>query len=339
MSLETLISRFRDQIERTLHEVLASENLHDEDYLRMLHYHMGWRDAEADADQYMGSSGKRTRPLITLLCTAASGGEWHLALPFAAGLELVHNFSLIHDDIQDSSLVRRSRPTVWALWGQNKAINAGDAMLAYAHLAMQGANGLPEKTRLEALQILDETCIALTQGQHLDMTFEDQDVVTVEEYMTMISGKTATLIATAAELGALASGAPDEVRRSYRAFGHYLGLAFQIRDDLLGIWGDALSTGKSTTMDIESGKKTLPILHGLLHSPELRQAYRDENKGRADAHAIRAILEAIGTRGYAEGEESRHINQALGCLNQAEPTGEAGAALRKMTLQLLGREN
>ena len=153
----------------------------------------------------------------------------------------------------------------------------------------------------------------------------------------MISGKTAALIAAAADLGALAGGAPDNVRRHYRDFGNALGLAFQIRDDVLGIWGDAATTGKSVTADIDSRKKTLPVIYALQQSPELRQAYQAPDMGSVDAHFVKRILDKTGARGYSESEEHRHVEQALRHLNEANPQGDAGAGLRKMTVQLLGR--
>ena len=232
MCVELLTSRYRHGIEQTLRDILSCEQCGEAEYLRMISYHMGWEDPDTV------TAGKRTRPLITLLCATSSGGDWKLALPLAAGVELIHNFSLIHDDIQDNSRLRRNRPTVWTLWGRNQAINVGDALFTYAHLAVQQASGLESDTRLVAMRLIDEACISLTRGQHLDMAFETQETVGVEEYMTMIGGKTAALIAAAAELGALAAGAPYDVRMHYRAFGHNLGLAFQIRDDVLGIWGE-----------------------------------------------------------------------------------------------------
>jgi geranylgeranyl diphosphate synthase type I len=301
--------------------------------MQMLHYHMGWECL----DQPSTKAGKRTRPLLTLLCTAAAGGDWQLALPFAAGVELIHNFSLVHDDIQDGSPQRRGRATVWKIWGEAQAINAGDALFTYAHLALQRAVGLPCQTHLTALEILDRACIALTLGQHLDLAFETCAAVTVEQYMEMIEGKTAALIATAAELGVLAAGAPKEVRAQYRAFGHHLGLAFQIRDDVLGIWGDAAVTGKPAASDIEMRKKTLPVVYGLAHSPALRQAYQAPETGGADVPTIVELLEACGARSYTEAQEHRHAFLALQHLGDANPQGEAGDALRELALNLLGR--
>lgn len=306
-----------------------------DDYARMLYYHLGW----IDEGQPQLVAGKRTRPIITLLSAGAAGGEWQAALPFAAAVELVHNFSLVHDDIQDDSPVRRGRATVWKLWGRAQAINAGDALFTFAHLAVQRARSLPAATVLEAAQILDQTCIHLTTGQHYDMAFETRSTVTAEDYLEMIEGKTASLIATAAECGALAAQVPPDVRCQYREFGRHLGLAFQIRDDVLGIWGDPAVTGKSTATDVATRKKTLPVLFGLQRDPSLESDYRKPLDGGADVETIVLKLEACGARRFAEAREEFHVSQALSSLEAAMPAGPAGQALHELTLQLLGRAN
>jgi geranylgeranyl diphosphate synthase type I len=306
-----------------------------DDYARMLYYHMGW----IDEGQPALVAGKRTRPLLTLLCAAAGGGDWTHALPFAAAVELIHDFSLVHDDIQDESPLRRGRATVWQLWGKPQAINAGDALFTYAHLAIQRArqHDLQPDITLEAFQLLDTTCLHLTQGQHHDMAFETLGDVSAERYLQMIEGKTASLIATAAECGALAAGGPPAVRARYREFGRHLGLAFQIRDDILGIWGDSSVTGKSAATDILTRKKTLPVLFGLDHHPALRAAYQTPAVANEDVPGIIAMLEACGARAYSEEKEKHHADIALESLAAAGPTGEAGEALHDLTLQLLGR--
>lgn len=334
--LTEFLDQFIPAIERELRAVLEFHLPPPDDYARMLYYHMGW----IDEDQPTLVAGKRTRPLITLLCAAAGGGEWATALPFAAAVELIHNFSLVHDDIQDESPLRRGRASVWKLWGQAQAINAGDALFTYAHLALQRARAfdLRSTTILEALSLLDQTCLHLTRGQHYDMAFETRAAVTVEDYLQMIEGKTASLITTAAECGALAAEQPPGVRLHYRAFGRHLGLAFQIRDDILGIWGDPALTGKSAATDIMARKKTLPVLYGLERDADLRAAYRAESEDGVSVSEIVAALEACGTRPFSEEKEKFHADLALRSLEAAHPLGDAGEAIRELTLQLLGRE-
>lgn len=333
--LTDLLADFSPAIDNELRAALDFHLPPPDDYARMLYYHLGW----IDEGQPQLVAGKRTRPLITLLCAAAAGGDWHHALPFAAAVELVHNFSLVHDDIQDNSPLRRGRATIWKLWGEAQAINAGDALFTYAHLAVQRAKALRPSTVLEAMDILDKTCIHLTTGQHYDMAFETRATVTAEDYLQMIEGKTASLIATAAECGALVNESNPQVRAHYREFGRHLGLAFQVRDDILGIWGDPAVTGKSAATDILTRKKTLPVLYGLDHDATLAADYRPEADGGASVAVIVAKLEFCGARTFAESKEEFHANLALSSLAAANPTGEVGEALKELTLQLLGRTN
>ena len=321
-------------IERELRESLGYDSPADGELPMMLYYHMGWEHL----DQTPAVAGKRLRPLLTILCAGAAGADWRLALPFAASVELIHNFSLVHDDIQDGSPLRRGRAAVWTKWGEAQAINAGDALFSYAHLAAQRAEGLPSDTRLKALAILDDACVGLSMGQYMDIVFETYDRTTADEYLEMIKAKTARLMAAAAHLGALAAGAPEELCDQYRSFGRHLGVAFQIRDDLLGIWGDAAVTGKPASSDIESRKKTLPVVYGLEHSAELRREYQSADGGEApDAAVVVQLLESTGARDYAETEERRHAHLALEHLAKARPRGEDGDRLGDLTLSLLRR--
>ena len=221
----------------------------------MMAYHLGWVDEQAKPVQ--ADSGKRLRPLLCLLCCEAAGGDWQQAVPAAAGLELIHNFSLIHDDIEDNSPTRRGRPTVWALWGLPHGINAGDSMLMLARLALGrlSSRGVDPGIALQAMDILDRTCLRLCEGQYLDMAGEGHLDMSEEDYLEMTGGKTAALLAASTQMGALIAGAGDAVE-SYRQFGWNLGLAFQMVDDLLGIWGDPAVTGKSAADDVRSRKMT-----------------------------------------------------------------------------------
>ena len=203
---------------------------------RMMSYHMGW---EGDGNSTVAGGGKRICPLLVLLTTAAAGGDWQLALPAASSVELIHNFSLLHDDIEDNSPLRRGRPTVWVKWGVPQAINTGDAMFSMAHLEMFNLEKMvPPIVTLEAAKIIQNTCLNLTQGQYLDISYEGRADLGIEDYYPMISGKTGALIAACTELGALVAEVDKNIQAYYRSFGLNLGLAFQALDDLLGIWGD-----------------------------------------------------------------------------------------------------
>jgi geranylgeranyl diphosphate synthase type I len=300
-------------------------------YYDMLAYHLGWTDG--------GASGKRIRPLLCLLACTAAGGEWRQALPLAAAVELIHNFSLIHDDIQDNSPLRHGRPTVWSRWGAAQAINAGDAMFTLAFLAPHRLTelGVPAATTLAAVAELTRTCLALTQGQYLDMAFEQRQRVSVAEYLAMIEKKTGVLIAAAAHLGASAARAAPERLSAFYRFGLNLGLAFQLQDDLLGIWGDPAITGKSAASDLEKRKKSLPVVYGLEHSAEFARAYSQPHQPGEPVAALAELLERLGARAEAERRAQAATACAIEALDQCQPAGPAGQALRDLTEQLLGR--
>jgi geranylgeranyl diphosphate synthase type I len=305
----------------------------------MMHYHLGWLEADG-MPSLQPTSGKRVRPVLCLLCCRAAGADWTGARPAAAAIELIHNFSLLHDDIQDRSPLRRGRPTAWSIWGEAQAINAGDALFALAHLAIQHlpVGDSPDAVRLETLRVLDEACLYLTCGQHMDIDFETQGDVSVETYLEMVAGKTAALMATSAHLGALAAGAEPDVQMHYRAFGQNLGMAFQVMDDVLDIWGDPAVTGKRAAIDIHDRKKSLPVLYGLAHSAGLRGLYaRQEPFDEGTVRRVNALLDEAGARPYAEGVAEAYSRQALKALDEAYPEPEAGALLRELADDLLRR--
>jgi geranylgeranyl diphosphate synthase type I len=264
----------------------------------------------------------------------------------AAAVELLHNFSLIHDDVEDDSPTRRHRPTVWALWGVPQAINAGDAMFTLARLALHGLGSrpIPPALAMDACMIFDHACLRLTEGQYLDMSFEGRLDVTVDEYLTMIEGKTAALLSASLELGALVGGADQATRRHLAEFGRSLGLAFQMQDDILGIWGDEAVTGKSAASDILTRKKSLPVVYALENprvGEELRARYAQAIEP-ADVPAVLDLLALAGAREYAE-QAAQAAHQAA--LDELAAGGvladgnEAGKALLQTAEMLLGRRS
>ena len=261
MSTVELINEMRGAIELELQQTMDQFNLEKESELySMLCYHMGWQGEGAGK----AAQGKRIRPTIVLLSAAAIGKDWHIALPAAAAVELLHNFSLIHDDIQDQSALRRGRPTVWYKWGIAQAINAGDAMFTLSHLALlKISENVGPEIAVRASRILHQAAIDITNGQYLDLSFESQAKIDMDAYWRMIKGKTAALLGCCSELGGMVVGADEQQDAALKQMGSNLGLAFQIQDDWLGIWGDSALTGKSIESDILSGKKTLPILYAL----------------------------------------------------------------------------
>lgn len=328
---------FLPAVDATMRQVLDSVRNVPPDFAVMLRYPLGWVDEYNQP--YSQPTGKRIRPVLLLLCTGAAGGDWHLALPAAAAVELLHNFSLIHDDIQDNSPMRHGRPTVWKLWGQANAINAGDALFTLAFTALQwlSKTGILPEIVIKVWRIFNETTLELTRGQHLDMRFEHQDVVTVDEYISMISGKSAALVAGCAQMGALIATDDDDQAARYASFGLNLGIAFQIRDDILGIWGEPSLTGKSAATDIISRKKSLPVLYGLSQSQELTAIYHSEHFGDDSVQEAVRILNRLGAQDYAQASETHYYQQAIESLQRANPRGEAGEWLMQLVNTLFQR--
>ncbi len=325
-------------VDDEMRAVLNFDGSPSEPFLGMMHYQMGWVD---EALQPIApKSGKRIRPLVCLLANDAAGGDWRQAVPAAAAIEIIHNFSLIHDDIEDASPTRRGRPTVWKVWGEAQAINSGDAMFTLAHAAMSRLleTGIPPATVLRALQRFDETCFRLTRGQFADMDFEMRDEVMVDEYIAMITGKTAELLSFSAEVGALVAGAPHDVVEHYTQLGLNLGLAFQVIDDILGIWGDESKTGKSVATDIVTKKKTLPVLYGLENCDPLRDLYRDRKADDTFVAEVVYLLNDIGAKVFAEDCAQAYSAAAIEHLEAASPTGDSGEALFELTQMLLQRD-
>ncbi len=301
----------------------------------MMAYHMGWQGEGAGRT----AQGKRIRPLLVLLTCDGIAGNWENALPAAAAVELIHNFSLLHDDIEDNSPLRRGRTTAWVKWGVPQAINTGDAMFTLAHLALlQLDPGIGHQVILQAVQILQNTCLKLTQGQYLDISYEDRTDLTLDDYWPMITGKTATLLGTCTELGALIGGASLENQANYKNFGIHLGLAFQVLDDILGIWGDSAKIGKSNASDLVTGKKSLPVLYGLMAKKEFAARWLAGKIQPEEVANLAALLEKEGGREYAQKIADQHTQLALAALNAAEPKGNSGLALQQLARKLLQRE-
>jgi geranylgeranyl diphosphate synthase, type I len=277
----------------------------------MIRYHLG-------LDRDGAPAGKRMRPLLGLLAYASIAGDHAAALPGAAAVELGHNFSLVHDDIEDGDRERRHRPTLWALHGVPQAINAGDMLFSLSRVALHRLSdlGFSDAKVLRLMRLYDETCVALCEGQYIDIaTTESDQIMSVELYFDMIGRKTAALIAASVEAGALLATDDDAVIARYRAFGWALGLAFQLNDDLLGIWGAELATGKEPT-DIARHKKTLPLIYAFEHAgPEdrerLAELYRKMEPTTDEVAEIIAILDRSGAHDFTRNEARRHRDEAL----------------------------
>ena len=314
--------------------LLEAKQNQDTSLYQMLTYHLGW----SGKNRSLKSQGKRIRPLLVLLSHAAVGGIWEKAVPAASTIELIHNFSLIHDDIEDKSQERRGRKTLWAIHGIPLALNAGDALFSLSFLAITRlATNFSMNLCFQAYALISNVCLALTKGQHLDISFENFDKVGVEHYIEMIRGKTAALLATSMELGALLSGVDKEKQALYQQIGENIGLAFQVYDDILGIWGDAKKTGKSAVTDLLSRKKTLPILFGLDQEGLFMEMWHSDFPAeRVSEMANQLNLE--GAYDYAQGEAKRYTQAALSAVEKANPSGPYADTFNELIESLTMRE-
>ena len=342
MGLQWALDTFIPLIEQELRTCMLSPKDGNDAFLGMMHYHMGWNDEHFRPT--VARTGKRLRPLLTLLACQAAGGSPRRALPAAAAVEIIHNFSLIHDDIEDRSPTRRGRRTVWSLWGEAQAINTGDAMFVLAHLALQRLllYGVSDRCVVSAVRILDEACLALCRGQHLDLAFESTLEVDTNAYMAMITGKTAALLGCAMQLGALIALDEISATERYRGIGEKLGLAFQIQDDILGIWGEPEITGKPVADDLRSRKKTLPVLYALsrvedARATRLRHLYCQEKLSETDIAEAVCILDECGARQYAEQLATHYLRETLAEIDALAAETQATEALRELALSLVQR--
>ncbi len=332
MANATLLNDMRTALESDLQHSLAPlQNDLAQPIADMISYHLGWKQN--------GAEGKRVRPIYTLLCCAASGGAWEKALPAASAIEWIHNFSLIHDDIQDQSKTRRGRDTLWALEGVAQAINTGDAVFAISRITIQRLidRGLSPQVTLNVMACLDQACLQLTVGQHLDLDFEARTSVKVAEYLEMIGRKTGALLEAACKVGSLVGDPSGNRADHFGEFGRQVGLAFQMYDDLLGIWGNSDQTGKPTGDDILSRKKTLPILYGMERSNLVRELWThnlDQNDLLED---MLEALEASGAKSHVQQQAESFTQNALDALQRAQPLQPFGQELEELSLSLLRR--
>lgn len=336
MSLDSIsvimLPKLEDELKRAVS--LTDREGYGELY-NMLAYHLGWTEAGSGVK----ASGKRIRPLMLLLTTSAAGYDWKAALPAAAAIELVHNFSLIHDDIEDDSPLRRGRQTLWKKWGLAQAINAGDAMFSLAHIAILRLEETTSKlVAFDATKILHASCLRLTQGQFLDISYEEDGNLSMDAYWPMVEGKTSALLSASTEIGAIIAQSNNQAREAFREFGKLLGLAFQTKDDLLGIWGDAALTGKSAASDLISGKKSLPVLYGLSLNGDFSNRWEEGPILPDEVPDIARLLESEGAREYTQKISDDLTRKALLALAEADPKNDARIALEELADQLLNRQ-
>jgi geranylgeranyl diphosphate synthase type I len=315
----------------------AVQSLPDERMRLVAGYHLGWLDAQGlDVD---GGGGKAVRPAVALLCAEAAGGTAQDAVAPGVAVELVHNFSLLHDDIMDRDVERRHRPTAWTVFGEGQALLAGTAMLTAAvevlHAAgPAGQRGLP--CLLDAVQ-------RLISGQSEDLALEGRPDADLDAVLHMEAGKTAALLSCSAALGALAVDAPPKVVDGLAAYGHELGMAFQLIDDILGITGDSTVTGKSASSDVRAGKRSAPIVAALAAgtdaSTRLAGHFHDGPPESDDdvTEATKLIDEAGGLE-WAAREADRRLAEALAHLDGLAIVPAASAQLAQLARFVVDRD-
>jgi geranylgeranyl diphosphate synthase type I len=309
---------------------------------KILRYHMGWQDERGHPRRK--ESGKFIRSTLCLLSCQAVRGDVSQVIPAAAAVELVHNFSLIHDDIEDASYERHHRPTAWRLWGQSQAINAGDAMFTLAYLALVRLKetGIAGEKVVRCAELLSRACLELCEGQYLDVEYEDRLDITVEDYIDMAARKTAALFAASTSLGAYLGSEDSELVNLFRLLGRDLGMVYQIHDDILGIWEARATVGKSAD-DIPQRKKTLPVAYGFQSSEgeageRLRELYSKESIGGEDVKEVTRILDDSGARQYAEKMAQQYYHKALAHLDATGLAPPSLAPLRETAGFLLARD-
>jgi geranylgeranyl diphosphate synthase type I len=308
----------------------------------LLRYHMGWQDKQGHLCS--GETGKFVRSTLCLLSCQAAGGDTAQVMPAAAAVELVHDFSLIHDDIEDASAERHHRPTVWKVWGESQAINAGDAMFTLAYLALLRLKGkeIARGMVARAIEMLSRACLELCEGQYLDVEYENRLDVTVEDYLDMAARKTGALFAASTSLGAYLGGGNDKLADRFRLFGRELGTAYQIYDDILGIWGTEERVGKSAG-DIAQRKKSLPVVYGLRNSDgearkRLEELYSQKSIRKADVSEVTGILERSRARDYSKGLAGQYYRKALRHLETTGLGASRHAPLKEMACSLMNRD-
>lgn len=335
-----ILGKYAADIDKTIKEVLAES---PEFIQGVIGYHFGWVDQNFERANF--ERGKMFRPTISLLVFEALTGQYQAALPVAASIEMIHNFSLLHDDIEDNDVERRGRPTAWTIWGQPLVINIGDHLYSAAYKTLYRLNPrqfAPEQI-LAVLRIINNACLALTAGQDLDLRFENIPDVSTEMYIDMVYKKTGALVEAAILSGAALGTSDEQILQNYYEFARNIGIAFQIRDDMLGIWGDTAKTGKSTANDLYRKKKTLPIIYMLSQASEQRRetlkAYyaSPEPLSDEDIDLVRESLERVDAYRYAQTMADSYQERAFRALGNLGLTNQAHKDLETMTKFLIDR--
>ena len=320
------------KIEESLFKFL--DKMPDDDLTNIIRYHMGWLDK--NFKKQSAYKGKRLRPVICSLVCKLTGGILEDSYPPGMALELTHNFSLVHDDIQDKDLLRRGRETVWSIWGVAQGINVGDAMIALSHRAILDSH-LSDYKKCKLMDLLDNAIFSLCQGQFLDVSFESDDEIDREDYLLMVRGKTCSMFEASTGMGVVASGR-EELMDEFISIARNLGLAFQILDDILGLWGDPNITGKPVGSDLRQNKKTYPIIIGIKEFPDLKGLILKKDKTDREIEYIRSTLEDYGIRERCQREASGYLADARKTIEGLPLGRDEKDLLSELTYYLENRE-
>jgi geranylgeranyl diphosphate synthase, type I len=340
-SYDALFGTIVAEIEAELHAVRMEQQVVTPLLWDIIDYQFGW-DADSQAAG-QNVSGKKVRPVLMAVVAQAVCGRYAHVLPAGAALELLHNFTLIHDDVMDQSHTRRHRPAVWTRWGATQAINAGDGLFALSNLAMARLlqHDLPATKVVEAGRALSQATLWTCEGQILDIGFETRDTVRPDEYITMISHKTGTLIEVAAYIGALLSTDDEAIITAYKTFARNLGVAFQVRDDYLDVWGDKTKLGKPGT-DIREKKKAYPFLVTVERASEddraiLHQIYAQDTVSDADVETVLEIMARADAAAHTDHIATQYYDHAMQQLESTGIQNEWQDRLRQMAAFIIRR--
>ena len=336
-----ILEKYRASVEDYLYTV---SSVGDPEIANAIKYHFGWLDQEGNAASSM--QGKGIRSSLCMFACESVGGVLDNALQGAVAVELVHNFSLIHDDIQDQDRERRHRPTVWSIWGVPKALQVGNYIRILSDLTVKNSfNQIRDNSLiLECTETLSRAYLETVEGQYLDLEYEGKVDITTNEYLGMINRKTGALISCALNLGALLGTVDQDTVKGMSAFGRILGLVFQIRDDYLGIWGLEENTGKKVANDVRRKKNSLPIIHVLQNGShgcvtEISNIYGKDCIDEDDVGRVLSILNDVGTTEYMDKLANSYASSAMNLLETIKIDKVYRMELRELIAFLLKRDN
>lgn len=354
-TIQSTLQRHQQSIDialrASLQQILATTGTDElKIYYGQMQYHLGWVDASLQPTH--NNPGKLLRPTLLLLAYEAAGA-WGLvnetdtsylqrAMAAAVSVEFIHNFTLIHDDIEDGDTERRHRPTLWTVWNTAQAINTGDGMFALARLVLWDLldHGVDSTLATHLAKLLDRAILVIAEGQYLDISWEDRQTVSVTMYIDMIERKTAALMSCATEMGARLGTTNVETIDCLRSFGKAIGIAFQVRDDLLGVWATREELGKTQAGDIYRRKKSLPTLHALEHATpkdrnRLQEIYQQKSLSPEHVEEVLNIFQRTQTRDYCRTFLQDQCHQAYVALANVQNSGSSIATRALQDMQTI----